>query len=126
MKKTILLTAITIISVMTASNTFAQYNDQSRDNKGYNSNGYHTAYNQDKFKDMREIRRDQDKVNDDLQSIAQIKKAIYNDTFHGFSGRYRQDQAELQRLNSKLARDRFEFAKDCRYAHIDERVASRF
>ena len=150
MKTKILLTAFTVISILAADKTFAQYND--RDHSAYNNNqgaydkghdhgAYNNGYNaydkdhdrydnreyyanprqQEVRSDIREMRRDQSDIFYDQKRIEEKKFEMQRDLAHFNWAAYRQDQFQLEILYRNLEKDRNDVYRDHRDMRFDRR-----
>lgn len=123
MKRTILLTAITIITVMAANTVSAQYHNEGnngyrRDDRGYN-NSYNNGYGNYQGNDMRRHERrefhERRDIMRDRRRIEELQYAMQADRYNGNWDAYRYHESQLRDLYNDIARDR-----DRMYRHDDD------
>ncbi len=123
MKRSILLTAITIITVMAANTASAQYHNEGnngyrQDDRGYN-NSYNNGYGDYRDNDMRRHERrefhERRDIMRDRRRIEELQYAMQADRYNGNWEAYRYHECQLRDLYNDIARDR-----DRMYRHDDD------
>lgn len=110
MKKKILLSVFSVLSLMIASKTFAQ-------------SYYHEHDRYETRKNAYEVQRHQDNINYILSRIDETKAKMARAQYYNNFYAYNRHKERLENLYRQLDRERDELAINMRYTHFDRRVA---